>query len=82
MDAAFDTVGGDTLRVSAELLAPEGRLASIADRDVVGFGGRYYWVRPDAADLAQPRATSPNRGVISVHVSETSRWSGRPRPTG
>ncbi|NUO92196.1 MAG: NADP-dependent oxidoreductase, partial [Dermatophilaceae bacterium] len=31
VDAVFDTVGGETLKVSANLLAPEGRLASIAD---------------------------------------------------
>ncbi|NUO92840.1 MAG: NADP-dependent oxidoreductase, partial [Dermatophilaceae bacterium] len=51
VDAVFDTVGGETLKVSADLLAPQGRLASIADGDVVDYGGRYCWVRPDAEDL-------------------------------
>ncbi|WP_329408273.1 NADP-dependent oxidoreductase [Streptomyces sp. NBC_00704] len=70
VDAAFDTIGGDTLKVSANLLAPEGRLASIADGDVVGYGGRYCWVRPDAEDLTR-LAELAEQGVVSVHVSET-----------
>ncbi|MFI5792797.1 NADP-dependent oxidoreductase [Streptomyces sp. NPDC051677] len=70
VDAAFDTVGGDTLKVSANLLAPEGRLVSIVDGDVLGYGGRYYWVRPDAEDLTR-LAELAEQGVVSVHVSET-----------
>ncbi|MEW2411858.1 NADP-dependent oxidoreductase [Streptomyces griseoviridis] len=70
VDAAFDTVGGEALAVSAQLLAPEGRLASIADADVVGYGGRHYWARPDAGDLL--RLTElVEQGVVSVHVSRT-----------
>ncbi|MHB9754750.1 NADP-dependent oxidoreductase [Streptomyces sp. BYX5S] len=69
VDAAFDTVGGETLRVSAELLAPGGRLASIADGDVVGLGGRYCWVRPDAADLTRLSELA-EADVITVHVDE------------
>ncbi|WP_329215821.1 NADP-dependent oxidoreductase [Streptomyces sp. NBC_01485] len=70
VDAAFDTIGGETLKVSANLLAPEGRLVSIADGDVVGYGGRYYWVRPDADDLTR-LAELAEQGVVSVHVSDT-----------
>ncbi|MFJ3673101.1 NADP-dependent oxidoreductase [Streptomyces sp. NPDC090106] len=70
VDAAFDTVGGDTLTVSANLLAPEGRLASIADAEVVSYGGRYCWVRPDAEDLERLSRLA-EQGVISVHVSHT-----------
>ncbi|MFF4348249.1 NADP-dependent oxidoreductase [Streptomyces sp. NPDC001530] len=70
VDAAFDTIGGDTMRTSADLLAPEGRLGSIADPDVVGFGGRYYFVRPDPDDL-QTLSDLAAQGVVSVHVSET-----------
>ncbi|MFJ7333620.1 NADP-dependent oxidoreductase [Streptomyces sp. NPDC101116] len=70
VDAVFDTVGGDALKVSANLLAPEGRLASIADNDVVTYGGRYYFVRPDAQDL-QRLSDLAEQGVISVHVDET-----------
>ncbi|MFE3638997.1 NADP-dependent oxidoreductase [Streptomyces cellostaticus] len=70
VDAVFDTVGGDTLKVSANLLAPEGRLVSVADPEVVGFGGRYYFVRPDAEDLRKLSALA-EQGVVSVHVQET-----------
>ncbi|MEV6615521.1 NADP-dependent oxidoreductase [Streptomyces sp. NPDC051051] len=70
VDAAFDTVGGETLKTSANLLAPEGRLVSIADGDVVDYGGRYSFVRPDAEDLTR-LAELAEQGVVSVHVSET-----------
>ncbi|MGW1203952.1 NADP-dependent oxidoreductase [Streptomyces cyaneofuscatus] len=66
-DAAFDTVGGEALRVSAETLAEGGRLASIADNEVFSYGGRYAFVRPDAADLAQ-LAELAERGIVTVHV--------------
>jgi len=67
IDAAFDTVGGDALRVSAETLAEGGRLASIADSEVFSYGGRYAFVRPDAADLAQ-LAELAEQGIVTVHV--------------
>ncbi|MDX2676278.1 NADP-dependent oxidoreductase [Streptomyces sp. NY05-11A] len=70
VDAAFDTVGGDTLKVSANLLAPEGRLVSIVDGEVLAYGGRYYWGRPDAEDLTR-LAELADQGVVSVHVRET-----------
>ncbi|WP_079062122.1 NADP-dependent oxidoreductase [Streptomyces griseoruber] len=70
VDAVFDTVGGDTLKVSAQLLAPEGRLASIADGEVVGYGGVYCFVRPDAEDLTR-LAELVEQGVVSVPVCET-----------
>ncbi|CQR64888.1 NADP-dependent oxidoreductase [Streptomyces leeuwenhoekii] len=70
VDAVFDTVGGDALRTSANLLAPEGRLASITDDDVVEYGGRYCFVRPDAEDLLRLSELA-EQGVVSVHVSET-----------
>ncbi|MET7620711.1 NADP-dependent oxidoreductase [Streptomyces sp. NPDC005408] len=70
VDAAFDTVGGDALRVSAEVLRPEGRIASIADREVLSLGGHYWWVRPDAADLAALGELA-EQGVVSVHVDRS-----------
>ncbi|MFJ7150021.1 NADP-dependent oxidoreductase [Streptomyces sp. NPDC100445] len=70
VDAVFDTIGGDTLRTSANLLAPEGRLASVADPAVVGYGGRYAFVRPDTADLTALAALA-DQGVLTVHVQET-----------
>ncbi|MFE4578438.1 NADP-dependent oxidoreductase [Streptomyces chartreusis] len=70
VNVAFDTIGGDALKASANLLAPEGRLVSIADPDVVDYGGRYYFVRPDAGDLLRLSELA-EQGVVSVHVSET-----------
>ncbi|MCX4583243.1 NADP-dependent oxidoreductase [Streptomyces sp. NBC_01481] len=70
VDAAFDTIGGDALKSAAEVLAPEGRLASIADREVLSLGGSYCWVRPDAAELAALGELA-EQGVISVHVDQT-----------
>ncbi|MEV0009968.1 NADP-dependent oxidoreductase [Streptomyces sp. NPDC051840] len=66
-DAAFDTVGGEALRVSADTLATGGRLASIADAEVFSYGGRYAFVRPDAADLAH-LAGLAEQGIVTVHV--------------
>ncbi|AZM52363.1 alcohol dehydrogenase [Streptomyces sp. WAC 01529] len=70
VDAAFDTVGGDALKASVELLAQGGRLASIADSGVTGMGGHYCFVRPDAADLG--RLTElVEQDVVTIHVEET-----------
>jgi NADPH:quinone reductase-like Zn-dependent oxidoreductase len=70
VDAAFDTVGGEALQASAALLAADGRLASIADPEVLTYAGRYYWVRPDADDL-QHLSELAEHGVVRVHVSDT-----------
>ncbi|MET9732402.1 NADP-dependent oxidoreductase [Streptomyces sp. NPDC006458] len=70
LDAAFDTIGGDTLRLSAQLLSPEGRLASIADTEVASLGGHFCFVRPEAGDLQQ-LAEYAEEGALSVHVSDT-----------
>ncbi|GAA3086585.1 NADP-dependent oxidoreductase [Streptomyces rectiviolaceus] len=70
VDAAFDTIGGETLKVSAELLAPGGRLASVADGRVIGLGGHYCFVRPDAGDLRH-LTQLVEQDVVTVHVSET-----------
>ncbi|GAA1119791.1 NADP-dependent oxidoreductase [Streptomyces javensis] len=68
VDAVLDLVGGDALAVSSELLAPEGRLASIADPAVLGLGGRYVFVRPDPDDL-QDLTDLAERGALGVEVS-------------
>ncbi|MFJ8447540.1 NADP-dependent oxidoreductase [[Kitasatospora] papulosa] len=68
-DAAFDTVGGEALRVSAETLAPEGRLASIADAEVFSYDGHYAFVRPDAEGLAH-LAGLAEQGIVTVHVDQ------------
>ncbi|MFF6792670.1 NADP-dependent oxidoreductase [Streptomyces filamentosus] len=68
VDAVLDTLGGPFLPHAARLLAPGGRLASIADGEVLALGGRYYWVRPDAADLAA-LADLVDEGVLGVRVA-------------
>ncbi|GHB10941.1 NADP-dependent oxidoreductase [Streptomyces chryseus] len=68
VDAVLDLVGGDALKISPELLAPGGRLASIADGAVVGLGGTYVFVRPDAADLTA-LAELAERGALAVEVA-------------
>ncbi|GAA0676437.1 NADP-dependent oxidoreductase [Streptomyces malaysiensis subsp. malaysiensis] len=68
VDAVLDLVGGDALAASSELLAPDGRLASIADPAVLGLGGRYVFVRPDPDDL-QDLTDLAERGALGVEVS-------------
>ncbi|MFF6812701.1 NADP-dependent oxidoreductase [Streptomyces sp. NPDC012403] len=70
VDAVFDSVGGDALKASANLLAPEGRLVSITDPEVVSYGGRYWFVRPDPQDLRH-LSDLADQGTVTVHVSET-----------
>ncbi|WP_317445273.1 NADP-dependent oxidoreductase [Streptomyces collinus] len=70
VDAALDTIGGQTMKTSADLLTPEGRLVSIADPEVVRYGGLYYFVRPDTDDLTRLSELA-EEGVVSVHVSQT-----------
>ncbi|MFE0701826.1 NADP-dependent oxidoreductase [Streptomyces sp. NPDC058872] len=70
LEAVLDTIGGPFLKLSAPLLAPRGRLASIADGEVLALGGRYFWVRPDAADLAA-LADLVDEGALAVRVART-----------
>ncbi|MFJ4880618.1 NADP-dependent oxidoreductase [Streptomyces sp. NPDC088745] len=68
VDAVLDLVGGDALQVSPSLLAPGGRLASVADGAVTGLGGSYVFVRPDTADLTELGALV-ERGELKVEVA-------------
>ncbi|GHG07866.1 NADP-dependent oxidoreductase [Streptomyces hydrogenans] len=70
VDAVLDTLGGPFLPHAAKLLAPGGRLASVADGEVLALGGRYFWVRPDAADLAA-LADLADEGILDVRVAKT-----------
>ncbi len=70
VDALLDTLGGPFLQHAAKLLAPGGRLASIADGEALALGGRYFWVRPDATDLAA-LADLADEGVLDVRVAKT-----------
>lgn len=69
-DVILDLVGGDTLAATPDLLARNGRVASIVDADTVHeLGGRYVFVRPDAemlSELLQQVAL----GEVKVHVAE------------
>ncbi|QKV95824.1 NADP-dependent oxidoreductase [Streptomyces sp. NA02950] len=68
VDAVLDLVGGQALTASAELLARGGRLASIADPEVLGLGGRYVFVRPDPNDL-QDLTDLAERGALGVELA-------------
>ncbi|GAA3488054.1 NADP-dependent oxidoreductase [Streptomyces cremeus] len=68
VDAVLDLVGGDALQVSPSLLAPGGRLASVADGAVTGLGGSYVFVRPDTVDLTELGALV-ERGELKVEVA-------------
>lgn len=69
--AVLDLVGGDALDVSPQMLADGGRLASVIDpAKVKELGGGYWFVRPDAADLAQ-LCTFVEEGGLTVHVEQT-----------
>ncbi|MFP5369520.1 MAG: NADP-dependent oxidoreductase [Actinomycetes bacterium] len=69
--AVLDLVGGEALEVSPQLLAENGRLASVIDpARTRELGGRYWFVRPDAADLAT-LATFVDQGRLRVHVDRT-----------
>ncbi len=70
VDAVFDTVGGDALKASANLVAPEGRLASIVEPGVTGYGGSYWFVRPDPTDLRKLSELA-DQGVLRIQVEET-----------
>ncbi|MEV6974763.1 NADP-dependent oxidoreductase [Kitasatospora sp. NPDC093806] len=68
VDAALDLVGGDAVAVSAGLVADPARIASVADYGVKALGGRYVWVRPDAAGLAELAALA-DEGRLTVTVA-------------
>ncbi|KJY39079.1 alcohol dehydrogenase [Streptomyces sp. NRRL S-495] len=70
VDAALDLVGGDAVEVSAGLVADPARIASVADFGVKARGGRYVWVRPDAAGLAELAALA-DAGRLTVTVAST-----------
>ncbi|MFF7589645.1 NADP-dependent oxidoreductase [Kitasatospora purpeofusca] len=70
VDAALDLVGGDAVEVSVGLVADPARIASVADFGVKALGGRYVWVRPDAAGLAELAALA-DEGRLTVTVAST-----------
>lgn len=71
LDAFFETVGGETQEQGIGLLRDGGRIASILDPSVNERpGGRYVFVRPNAAQLAE-LGRMVDEGRLAVHVQET-----------
>ena len=70
VDAIFDTIGGETLALSGDLLAGNaaGRIVSIADPGVMELDGTYVFVRPDIDDLAALAALA-QRGKLTVEIA-------------
>ncbi|GHE37303.1 NADPH:quinone reductase [Streptomyces vinaceus] len=66
---AADFVGG-VLDVTRAVLAEGGRHASIADPAVLGAGGQWMWVRPDAEGLAELGRLA-DAGQLKVTVAKT-----------
>ncbi|MFI1456737.1 NADP-dependent oxidoreductase [Streptomyces roseus] len=64
-----DFVGG-VLDVTQAVLAEGGRHASIADPAVLGAGGQWMWVRPDAEGLAELGRLAES-GQLKVTVAKT-----------
>ena len=71
VDAVVDYVGGDALTTSPELARSNDRIVSIVDAaTVLGFGGRYAFVRPDPDDLAEV-ARLVDAGQLRVELART-----------
>jgi NADPH:quinone reductase-like Zn-dependent oxidoreductase len=70
-DVVLDLIGADALDTAPDVLAPQGRVASIIDpQKVAELGGRYVFVRPDAAMLGR-LARHVSDGELRVEVAET-----------
>lgn len=69
VDVVVDYVGG-VVDTTTAVLADGGRHASIADPSVTAAGGRWMWVRPDAADLAR-LGELVETGTLTVPVAQT-----------
>lgn len=67
--AVLDCVGGQ-LETTLAVLAEGGRHVSIADPAAIRHGGRWIWVRPDGAGLAE-LAYLVDRSRLTVEVAET-----------
>jgi NADPH2:quinone reductase len=74
VQVVFDTVGGDVLAKSYDVVAKGGRLVSIAsppdaaEAGKRGIRGQYHFVEPSAPDLDALRAQA-DAGKLRVHVS-------------
>ena len=69
VDAAVDLVGAEAIGSSFELVSDPSRVASVTDAaSVLAGGGRYVFVRPDPAQLAE-LAQLVATGTLRVEVS-------------
>ena len=53
VELVFDTVGGEVLARSSQLLRQGGRIVTIADEPPVGVDATYFVVEPDGEQLAK-----------------------------
>ncbi|MGP3971633.1 NADP-dependent oxidoreductase [Streptomyces sp. 6N223] len=72
VDMVLDLVGGEALRLTPRVMADEesGRFVSIVDPAANELGGRWMWVRPDAADLRELGRLA-EAGALRVEVAAT-----------
>ena len=69
VDVVLDLVGGGVVATTPEVGPPGVRLGSVADGEVVHYGGAYLWVRPDADDL-EDLGELVERGDVRVEVAQ------------
>ncbi|MFE1349460.1 NADP-dependent oxidoreductase [Streptomyces sp. NPDC058757] len=68
IDAVLDAAGRRALRDSPALLAPGGRLVSVADPQAVALGGGYVFARPDREDLTRLTDLA-EKGLLRVELA-------------
>ncbi|WP_327190968.1 NADP-dependent oxidoreductase [Streptomyces xinghaiensis] len=69
VDVALDFVGGDAIPASLDLAKSAARVVSVVDPGIAGSGGRYVFVRPDAADLTALGELA-DAGKLTVNVDK------------
>ncbi|RZU37833.1 NADPH:quinone reductase-like Zn-dependent oxidoreductase [Streptomyces sp. BK022] len=69
VDAALDFYGGEAISASMELTKSPSRVVSLVDPAIRELGGRYVFVRPDHAGLAELGSLS-DAGKLTVHVEQ------------
>jgi len=71
VDVVLDYVGGDALALSPQLARSTERIVSVVDAaTVLGFGGSYAFVRPDASGLAA-LADLVDAGTLRIELAAT-----------
>lgn len=67
VDVVFDTIGGDTLKQSFEVLKQNGRLVSLLGQ---GNGILYVFVHPDGEDLKEIAYLFEQKKLLPPHIEE------------